>query len=150
MRERKRVTHPEGGRVLTKQSMAAETDVNAIMARHVAHGTGVLHVNHAAATYGDFSSGLDYASALNQIMGAQRDFERLPAEVRAHVENDPGKFLAMVFDPERRDELEGLGLVDPREPEGDPEGGAGLGGPAIVETPVVVDGEPKAVPQGEN
>ncbi len=143
-RVRVRVTHPAGGRVMTKQSHAAETDVNAIMARYVAHGTGVAHVNRRSASYGDFSSGLDYASALNQIRSAEADFGRLPAHVRAHVRNDPGEFLNMVFDPERRDELEGLGIVDHRIAEGDP---AGVAGPGGDPAPVVPADEP-VVPQG--
>ncbi len=136
-RERVRVFHPSGGPVLTKQSHALETDVNAILARYISHGSGTAHVNRQAPMYGDFSSGLDYASALNQIEGAKADFGRLPAHVRAHVRNDPGEFLNMMFDPERGEERERLGLVDHRGDEGDSSSAAGPGGdPAVVVEPV--------------
>ncbi len=110
-RERERVTHPEGGRLMVKQSLVAATDLNLMMARWRKDGTGLAHVNEGEPTYGDFSSGLDYMAALNAVEAAKKDFMRLPAPVRAHVSNDPGEFLALVFDPERRNELEELGLV---------------------------------------
>ncbi len=116
--ERVVVTHPEGGESMTKQSMAAATDVNLIMEKWHKHGAAVAHLNRGQAMWGDFSSGVDYAEALNSIRDAQRDFAALPAKVRAHVDNDPGEFLEMVFDPERREELERLGLVDVQKPAG--------------------------------
>ncbi len=108
---RKRVYHPSGGPVMTKQSMRDETDVNLIMDRWLKQGAAVAHLNRGQAMWGDFSSGVDYQGALNAISEAQRDFAALPAEVRSHVDNDPGKFLELVFDPDRREELERLGLV---------------------------------------
>ena len=117
-RERSRVTHPSGGESMTKQSMAASTDVNLILEKWHKHGAAVAHVNRSQAMWGDFSSGVDYQAALNSISEAQRDFEALPAHVRAHVDNDPGKFLELVFDPERREELERLGLVGVEVPRG--------------------------------
>lgn len=106
---RNRVVAASGGRAMTKQSMALETDVNSIVARHVAHR--VPFFPDGAASYGDFSSGLDYHSALNALNAARSEFGKLPAAVRSHCENDPGKFLDMVMDPARRDELVKLGLV---------------------------------------
>lgn len=139
MIERVRVVHPEGGRMMTKQSMAAQTDVNQIVARHVAHG--VPFPDGGGAGYGDFSSALDYHSALNSIREAQDTFLRLPAAVREYCENDPGKFLDLVVDPARRDELVKLGLIPAMMPvpaEGSPSGegaratapSAGTGSPA--------------------
>ena len=117
-RERVRVVHPEGGVSLTKQSAAKSTDINLIMEKWQKHGAAVAHLNRGQAMWGDFSSGVDYAAALNSIREAQRDFGALPAKVRAHVDNDPGAFLEMVFDPERREELESLGLVAAQQPVG--------------------------------
>ncbi len=108
-----RVFHPSGGEMLTKQSERDLTDVNLIMDSWVHAGAAVAgHFNPAEGAYGDFSSGIDYHEALSRVKDAEASFMELPAKVRGHVENDPGKFLDMVFDPERRDELERLGLVD--------------------------------------
>lgn len=106
--ERVRVTAPEGGRVMVKQSMAAETDINAIVARHVAHG---VPLPVGAPSYGDFSSSLDYHSALNSLIAAQDEFSRLPASVRDYCQNDPGMFLDLVHDESRLAEMAKLGLV---------------------------------------
>lgn len=113
--ERRRVTQPEGGEVKTKQADALRTDVNAIMARWIHHG--VPPEQRQGARYGDFSSGLDYQTSLDQVIAAQRDFEALPAHVRKHCQNDPREFLAMVFDEGRRDELLELGLIEAELPD---------------------------------
>jgi len=110
-RARIRVTHAEGGRLMVKQSQVAGTDVNAILKRWMRDGAATAHVNRETPRYGDFSSGMDYAEALNAVHEAEREFAALPSAVRAHVRNDPGELLDMVFDPERRGELEKLGLV---------------------------------------
>ncbi len=141
--ERKRVTHPEGGKEMTKQSLVGGTDINLILARWFEHGQAVAHLNRSQAMWGDFSSGVDYQEALNSIKAAQHDFDALPADVRAHVNNDPGEFLEMVFDPERREELERLGLVDVQKPAGAaraPEGD-------VREEPAVVKAEEKVSPE---
>lgn len=117
--ERVGAIHPEGGRVMVKQSMAAETDINAVVARHVAHR--IPFSMDARATYGDFSTIGDYQSALDRVMAAKADFMMLPAAVRDHCENDPGRFLELVFDPGKRGELEALGLVEAAAPEAAPE-----------------------------
>jgi len=128
-RARERVTHAEGGPMKTKQSLRDGTDINKIMDRWLKHGTSVAHLNPHAATYGDFSSGLDYSEALNAVKAAEADFAALPARVRAKCGNDPAEFLQIVFDPERRDELEGLDIGHYRKREGDPPRAAGPGGP---------------------
>jgi len=106
----RRVYHPTGGPSLTKQSEAEGADVNFIVAQWLSGGTPV--VNRMQAQYGDFSSGIDYTAAMNAVKDAERDFMALPAAVRSHVDNDPAEFLRLVHDPDRRDELEQLGLLD--------------------------------------
>ncbi len=135
--EHDRVYHPSGGEMLTKQSERDSTDVNLIMDSWVHAGGAVAgHLNTAQASYGDFSSGIDYHEALNRVKAAEASFADLPASIRGHVENDPGQFLDMVFDPERRSELEQLGLVSMQEPErvdrgsgGDVRGGSEVDSP---------------------
>lgn len=149
-RERVRVCHAAGGPLKTKQGLQDGTDINKILARWMKHGTSVAHWNPQEASYGDFSSGLDYSEALNALKAAEREFATLPARVRAHVGNDPAEFLQLVFDPERRDELEGLDIgyrgKPVRDPAGAPESGGDTTG--VEKETVKVEGEPKAVPQG--
>lgn len=101
--------HPTGGPLMTKQSMAAETDINAIVSRHIAFEAPFFE--DGSARYGDFTSSLSYHEAMNRVLEAQQQFDMLPAQIRDHCENDPGKFLELVMDPARRDELVKLGLV---------------------------------------
>lgn len=102
---------------MVKQSLANESDINTIMSRWVAHGQ-LPRGNQQPPTYGDFSSGLDFLESLNAVHRAQDEFNKLPAHIREHCRNDPGEFLEMVYDPERRDELIELGLVEDAIPDG--------------------------------
>ena len=118
-RGRMRVTHPVSGELRVKQSLRDGTDINLIMERWLNHGASVVHLNRQVAAYGDFSSGLDYAEAVTAIRSAEAGFASLPARVRAKCRNDPAEFLQIVFDPERRDDLEGLDIGYHRERAGD-------------------------------
>lgn len=117
MSERIRVTAPEGGRVVTKQSMALESDVNAIVARYVQFGTLPVGGNGGRPMYGDFSDSMSLQEAMDRVIQAQSQFQALPAHIRDYCRNEPGRFLDLVFDPERRPELEKLGLVEMAVPE---------------------------------
>ncbi len=108
--------------MLTKQSEKDSTDVNLIMDSWVHVGAAVAgHMNPAEGAYGDFSSGIDYHAAVDAVKESERVFAALDPKIRDHVDNDPGKLLDMVFDPERRDELVELGLVAPAEKVKEPE-----------------------------
>lgn len=127
---------PEGR---TKQSFKAECDINNIMARY--QRTGVLDflAKHEG-RYADVS-GLDFQTAQDLIVGAKAMFMDLPAKVRSKFENDPGKFLAFMDDPENTQEAIRLGLAKapvgdtvppakpvveaPKAPAAAPEGAAG-------------------------
>ena len=69
------------------------------------------HVSHHQGNYGDFMQATDYHTAMNQIIAAGDAFNSVPAEIRAHFENDPGKFLAFVQDPENESGMRELGLL---------------------------------------
>lgn len=99
---------------MTKQADTLESDVNTVMSRFIAHGE--LPNTGVTPQYGDFTNNEGYHAALNLVLAAQNDFDALPASVRKHVNNDPGEFLTMVHDPDRRGELEELGLVDAKAP----------------------------------
>ena len=120
---RRRVRHSvykldADGKVLNpskvQQHERDEHDINRIMAKWKQYGT--VHVSANQPTFGDFSSSMDYHEALSKLRAAETEFELLPAHVRKHVDNDPGAFLQMVFDPERRAELEDLGMVPEQAP----------------------------------
>jgi len=129
--ERLRVGHPSGGPVLVKRAEQDSTDVNLIMDSWISAGAAVAgHMNPAPGRYGDFSSGVDYHAALSSVREAEGIFMCFAPKIRDHVDNDAGKFLDMVYDPERRSELEELGLVAPKEP-------------------VLPEAEPKVVPEPE-
>lgn len=122
--------------MMTKQADAAKTDINQIMARWIAHGippTGAA----AHAQYGEFDNVDDYHHALNNLKEADASFGRLPAAIRKHVNNDPGEFLQMVMDPDRRGELEALGLVEAMAPEDAPPAAPAVADPAPSEEPPI-------------
>ncbi len=121
----KRVTHPEGGELITKQSHALESDINSIISRFIQDGS----VSGQAKTgdYGDFSGVSDYHDALSRIKAAEQQFASLPVAVRRHCDNNAGKFLEMVYNPEKIDELRELGMMNEQVPK--PET------PAVPETP---------------
>lgn len=100
---------------LTKQSMAAECDINVIMARY--QRTGVVP-QMIGGRFEDVSHVTSYHDAWNIILEAQDAFLRLPATVRKAFNNDPGEFLAAFEDPESHAMLRELGIMS-----GDPEDG---------------------------
>lgn len=107
--KRKRVQHKGGGISRTRQADTNKTDINAIVGRYVAHG--VVPQAPGTARYGDFSSGMDFKTAMDKVTAAQSEFNALPSQIRAHVNHDPGAFLDMVLDASRKDELIELGLL---------------------------------------
>lgn len=111
---RRRRAHRGGGVSRTKQADALKSDVNAIMARWTS--TGTVPVRTGNPLYGDFSSGDDYFAALNKVRAAQSEFDALPAHIRKHCDNDAGRFLELVFDPARHEELVELGLAEAQDP----------------------------------
>lgn len=115
---RLRVTTEVGDTSLTRQSMAADTDVNAILARHIRSGIPLPAAGTRPFSYGDFTGFGDYHEAMSLVVDAQRQFGQLPAHIRDYCDNDPGKFLELVYDPDRVGELEQLGLVAEQKPEG--------------------------------
>lgn len=67
--------------------------------------------------YGDFSNVQDYMEAFDTIQAAREQFMELPSAVRRACENDPGTFIQMVHDPERKAELIELGLLEEKVPD---------------------------------
>lgn len=95
---------------LTKQSMAEECDINAIMKKY--ETTGMLpEMIEKNPQYGDFSEPIDYMMSMNLVIHAQEQFEALPATVRERFQNQPEKFLEFTANPENQDELIRMGLA---------------------------------------
>lgn len=118
VRERKRQHHRAGGVSRCKQADSQAANINVIMRRW--REKGIVPKGHLNPRYGDFASGLTYHEALNRLKVAEGEFARLPSAVRKHCKNDAGEFLDMVNDPDRREELEDLGLVEALVPDKEP------------------------------
>jgi phage internal scaffolding protein len=61
---------------------------------------------------GDFVDVPDFQTALNLVISAQDEFMKVPADVRARFNNDPGELMAFLEDDKNRDEAIKLGLVN--------------------------------------
>lgn len=111
--ERVTVSFPQGeGR--TKLSMQDECDINKMMSRWQVGAS--RHVNPLPATYGDFTSALDYDASLIQLTEAQALFDELPSDIRKTMDNDPAVLVRFIADENNRAEAEKLGLVEPAKP----------------------------------
>lgn len=111
----------QAGPTRTREADRAETDINRIVGKWRETGI-VTHVNLRRAVYEDFSNTQSYLDARVALDNAAAIFDSLPARVRARVDNDPGKLIDFVNNPENDDELRELGLKNPieEEPEPDP------------------------------
>lgn len=97
----------------TKQSFKEESDINTIVKRFGL--TGQLPEGVKAPTYGDFTEVMDFHTAMNAVAAAGEAFDRMPAEIRARFNNDPGAFVDFCSNDENRAEAEKMGLVVPKE-----------------------------------
>jgi len=122
--------HPDlGGKSLTKQSMAAECNINNIVKKYQKTGA-VTHVSDHGASY-DFCSGESFHEALLIVGKAKEMFDDLPSTLRERFAHEPARFLDFVQDPANAGELVELGLAE--------------AGP----TPLVPAGSPPVVPPAE-
>lgn len=97
---------------LAKQAFAEECDINTIVRRFGI--TGELPQGVRMPTYGDFTTVVDFQTAMNAIVSARESFEEMPADVRYRFHNDPAEFVDFCSDPANRAEAEKLGLVVPK------------------------------------
>lgn len=98
----------------TLQNFKEECDINNIMKKF--ERTGMLnHAKEFEGGYGDFTNTpVDYQEACNIILEAERMFMTVPSKVRKEFDNDPGKFLEFVENPENIDRCRELGLAVPK------------------------------------
>jgi len=98
---------------LTKQSFKDECNINNIVAKYMRTGQ-CTHLNSHKPRYIDCVGVADYQDALAIVAAAQREFDALPAKVRARFANDPCAMVAFVDDPKNLDDAVKLGLLDPK------------------------------------
>ena len=108
MRDRTRVQTVNNEPSMTRQSMAAECDINNIL-RQNREGIALAHFARHGGSYTDVPAA-SYHTACNVKAQVDQLFESLPSEARAAFRNDPGAFLEAAADPERADEFIDLGL----------------------------------------
>lgn len=120
---------------LTRQEDARGCDVNVIIRKY--YKTGVIPVDQREAFFADVSSVGDYRGVMERVKSAEAFFYQLPPDTRAEFSNDPAVFLDVVSDPDSRDRLVELGLLEgdgepvpeaepepsPERPPGPPDGG---------------------------
>lgn len=95
----------------TQQQFTDQCDVNKIVAKYKTTGQ-FQHLTNKQGVYADFTKVTDYHGMMNTVLNAQNAFGSLPSHLRARFENDPGKLLAFLQDPNNRDEAIKLGLID--------------------------------------
>lgn len=128
---------------LTQQHQRDQVNIHKILERH--RLTGVVdHVNRTQPRFGDFTQAEDYHGTLNRVLEAQAQFLELPSELRSHFDNDPGRFLEEIGNPEHREFLEELGMPElaeaihgkkPEEPKPAEPADSGSPAPAQPRTP---------------
>jgi len=98
---------------LVEQSHRDTCDINSMVAR-ARRGTFVPPTNRGV--YGDFTNVPDYQTARNRLLEVEATFFALPSELREKFNNDPGKVLEFLDNPENQEECYNLGLIDRPKP----------------------------------
>lgn len=97
---------------LTRQEFAEECDINEIMARYQVTDMSALNAPVGPPTYVDFvNMPNNLQDAMEQVFTAEREFMRLPANVRREFDNDPVKFVAFASDHANLDQMRDWGLA---------------------------------------
>lgn len=99
---------------LTKQSDAADADINVIVKRFGV--TGQLPLVDMPPLNTDFEMNLNFHEAQNMLIAARLSFAALPAEIRAKFNNDPRLFVDFASDSRNIPELVKLGVRVPETP----------------------------------
>lgn len=66
---------------------------------------------------GNFTNATDFHTAMNHVVQAEREFNELPAHIRARFQNDAGLFLDFFNDPKNSEEAAKLGFLAPKVPD---------------------------------
>lgn len=95
---------------LAKQAFAQECDINYIL-RNNALVAPLTPEQYASLRFEDLGNSVDYHSARNYLIEAENSFMSLDADIRARFQNDPGRFLDFVQNPDNAEELITMGLA---------------------------------------
>ena len=114
----------------TKQSFAADADINNIMRKYEQTGYLIdpLRAPVCSPQFGDFTAVFDFLTAQTAIIEAQTAFSELPSSVRKYFDNDPAALIAFLQDESNRDKAIELGLIMPPTKEPDVSSATVVGG----------------------
>lgn len=104
-----------GSESRVKKSQQASTDINNIVEKWLRQGApaGGLWQNRRPPQYADFSNVNEYHEMLNQVRGAEADFEELPADVRARFGNKVENLIEWLANHENAEEALEEGITKP-------------------------------------
>lgn len=97
---------------LAQQQFREDSDINTLVERFGI--TGTMPQLDRIPLDTDFIPVTTYHEAANQLLAADNEFMKLPAEVRKRFDNDAGKFLAFTADEKNGEELDKMGLLKRR------------------------------------
>jgi len=109
--QRRRVSLDTGPESLTEQSHKDDCDINNIVKKVMKNGV-IPQV--AGAAYGDFSTEIDFQTAMNIIAKGNEQFSALDARTRERFGNSPAAFLEFATDGSNAEEMVRMGLMDPK------------------------------------
>lgn len=101
---------------MTEQHHKEEVNIHNIVRRHRETGL-VSHLAKYQGQYMDMTDAPDFYAAQSIIAEANSMFETVPATIRSDFDNDAGKFLAFMQNPENRERIEEYGLDSSHLPE---------------------------------
>lgn len=109
----RRVLHHCQGPSRTRQEFSDEADINNVMDRYIQTGQ-FSHVAKALPFYADATLVNDYYSSKEAADRTMEAFMQLPAKARNKFDNDPGKLINFLKNPENEKEAIAMGLLEPQ------------------------------------
>lgn len=100
----------KGTPVITEQAHKDKVDINWILADYEKTRL-VKHVNQNVGRYDDVSAA-DFQTAMNLVASTKTMFDGLPSGVRTQFGNDASKFLAFVQNPDNKDQMVKMGIIE--------------------------------------
>src|SRR5688572_29530164 len=94
----------------TRPEFYKDADMNRIIAKY--RKTRILGdpLSHREGSYGDFSSGEDFAETMRRVVSVQALFNDLPSNVRTRFGGNPKAMIDFLVDPRNDEEAIKLGL----------------------------------------
>lgn len=110
----KRVTFVTSGECRVEQHHKKNCDINAIVARSLPNDEiPMVRAMDVPGVAKDVSWVTDYHTACNIVKSGEEAFMSLDPQTRKEFDNDPGKFLDYVSNPDNREDLIDRGYIDP-------------------------------------